>query len=74
MVMHEEIARKAYELWEQSGRIPGHDLDNWIEAERIMKARSEEEKSSGQKDSNKCGPGRSGGGKNKSGGLRRKRG
>jgi hypothetical protein len=30
---HEEIARRAYTLFEQSGRIPGRDLENWLAAE-----------------------------------------
>jgi hypothetical protein len=28
----------AYHLYEQSGRAPGHDLDNWLEAEACLKA------------------------------------
>jgi len=34
---YDEIARVAYELWEQSGRIDGRDIENWLEAERIVK-------------------------------------
>ncbi len=30
---HDEIARVAYQIFEQSGRIPGRDLDNWLQAE-----------------------------------------
>ena len=30
---HEQIARRAYQLFEQSGRIPGRDLENWLAAE-----------------------------------------
>jgi hypothetical protein len=30
---HDEIARRAYTLFEQSGCIPGHDLENWLAAE-----------------------------------------
>ena len=36
--LNEEIRKKAQELYEKSGRIPGRDLDNWLEAERIVKA------------------------------------
>jgi hypothetical protein len=36
MDIHEEITKKAYELYEQSGRIPGRDLENWFEAKRIL--------------------------------------
>ena len=35
--LNEVIRKKAQELYEKSGRKPGHDLDNWLEAERIVK-------------------------------------
>ena len=28
------IAHRAYELYEQEGCCPGHDLDHWLQAER----------------------------------------
>lgn len=37
--MTDEIRKKAYELFETSGKKPGRDLDNWLEAERIVKQR-----------------------------------
>jgi hypothetical protein len=36
---HDEIVKLASELYETSGRVEGRDLDNWLEAERIVKAR-----------------------------------
>ncbi len=30
---HEEIAMRAYELWEKGGRQAGRDLDDWLHAE-----------------------------------------
>lgn len=33
------IAKKSYELYEKRGRKPGHALDDWLEAERIVKAK-----------------------------------
>ena len=27
------IARRAYELYEQRGRVPGRDVDDWLQAE-----------------------------------------
>ena len=30
---HEEIAARAYEIFEQSGKIPGRDMENWLKAE-----------------------------------------
>ena len=35
----EEIARLAYELFERRGRTPGNDLQDWLEAERILQQR-----------------------------------
>ena len=39
MNMHEEIEALARQLFEESGRAEGRDLDNWIEAERIIHLR-----------------------------------
>jgi len=74
MDIREETAKKAYELWEQSGRITGSDFDNWLEAERIVKAKGKEGKGPEQKGADKNEPERSGSGKNKASGLRKKRG
>ncbi len=38
MNLHDEIAKAAYELYEKSGKI-GRDLENWLEAEKIIMAR-----------------------------------
>jgi hypothetical protein len=35
-VSHEEIARYAYRLYEERGRGPGHDFEDWIVAERAL--------------------------------------
>jgi len=35
----EEVARVAYELFERRGCVHGHDLEDWLEAERIVRAR-----------------------------------
>jgi hypothetical protein len=32
-----ETVKVASELYEKGGRVEGRDLDNWLEAERIMK-------------------------------------
>ena len=39
MNLHEEIAKKAFELYEKGGCIKGMDCENWLEAERIVLAR-----------------------------------
>ena len=31
--LHQEIMRRAYELYEQRGRVHGFDLDDWLQAE-----------------------------------------
>jgi hypothetical protein len=33
---HEEIAARAFELFEKSGRLPGHDVENWLNAEKQL--------------------------------------
>jgi len=30
------VAQRAYELFEERGREDGHDLDDWLEAEREL--------------------------------------
>jgi hypothetical protein len=30
---HEQIAARAHALYEASGCLPGHDLENWLQAE-----------------------------------------
>ena len=31
---HEEIRRRAYEIYLERGEQPGHELDDWLQAER----------------------------------------
>jgi hypothetical protein len=35
--LHEMIEKKAYELFEKRGKVHGRELDDWLEAERIIK-------------------------------------
>ena len=37
--LHTEIAKVAFELYEKSRRVEGRDLDNWLEAEKIVMSR-----------------------------------
>jgi len=39
----QEIRVRAYELFEQRGKEPGHDLDDWLQAETelVMRTRSQ---------------------------------
>ncbi len=39
--MHDEIARVAYELYEKKGMVHGHDLGDWLEAEKIVMEKHE---------------------------------
>jgi hypothetical protein len=32
------IAKKAYELYERRGRVPGREVEDWLEAERMVMA------------------------------------
>jgi Protein of unknown function (DUF2934) len=34
--LHRRIAQVAYEFYLQRGKLYGHDLDDWLEAERIV--------------------------------------
>ena len=36
---HERVCRLAYQLYLRRGRVPGHDLDDWFAAERIVLSR-----------------------------------
>jgi len=36
MPTHDQIARRAYEIWLQSGCASGHDTENWAQAEREL--------------------------------------
>ena len=35
---HEQIARRAYEIWVHSGCVAGRDAENWAQAERELSA------------------------------------
>ena len=36
--VQQTIAAKAYELYEKAGRIDGHDVEHWLEAEQLVLA------------------------------------
>ena len=38
----DEIARRAYELFLQRGSVPGHETDDWLQAEAELSARAGE--------------------------------
>jgi hypothetical protein len=37
MNLYKEILTVARDIYERSGRVKGRDLDNWLEAERIVR-------------------------------------
>jgi len=37
--LHEMVEKEAYEIYEKRGREHGKDLDDWLEAERIVKGK-----------------------------------
>ena len=38
---HEEIALRTRAIYEHKGKVPGHDLENWLEAEaQLMSLRN----------------------------------
>lgn len=39
-VQHDDIARRAYELWLAEGRPAGRETQHWLEAENQLRARS----------------------------------
>jgi hypothetical protein len=39
MPRHDEIARRAYEIYEARGREPGRATDDWLQAERELAGR-----------------------------------
>ena len=38
---HDDVAARAYELFEERGRIHGRDLDDWLQAENELVAKEE---------------------------------
>ena len=34
--LYEQVARKAYELYQQRGEEHGHDFEDWLTAERLV--------------------------------------
>jgi DUF2934 family protein len=37
-VLYERIAQRAYELYEQRGRLAGYELEDWFQAEREFRS------------------------------------
>ena len=39
--LHEAIRRRAEEIYIRKGRVPGHDLENWAQAEKQVREEAE---------------------------------
>lgn len=37
--LHDRISRLAYQFYLRRGKLPGHDLDDWFAAERVVLSR-----------------------------------
>ena len=42
--VYEEIAKFAYELYQKRGKADGNDLEDWFEAEKILRERKRHRK------------------------------
>ena len=47
--LYDEIKKVAYELHEKRGRVHGYDLDDWLEAEKIVLKRYAQKEARGTK-------------------------
>ncbi|MBE0426936.1 MAG: DUF2934 domain-containing protein [Nitrospirae bacterium] len=43
MDFYDEVKKVATELYEENGRVEGHDLDKWFEAEKIVMAQQRQQ-------------------------------
>ena len=55
MITHEEISRRAHDIWEQCGRLDGQETEHWLRAERELRNERQQaerfEKSNGRQKS-----------------------
>jgi hypothetical protein len=47
-VKPDDVARRAYELFQERGGTPGRELDDWLRAERELKASEHSNQSEGR--------------------------
>ena len=38
---YDDIAQRAYQIYEREGRLPGRDIENWLQAENELGLRGE---------------------------------
>jgi alkylation response protein AidB-like acyl-CoA dehydrogenase len=34
---YQDVSRRAFEIWERNGRMPGRDVENWLQAEAELR-------------------------------------
>jgi hypothetical protein len=44
--LRERVAQKAYELYQKCGQVQGRDLEDWLEAEKLVLAELKDERDS----------------------------
>ncbi len=52
---YDEVALVAYDLYEKRGKIHGHDMEDWLKAEIIVKKKYEKGAGNGTRDANSRG-------------------
>lgn len=40
MMIHDEISKRAREIWEREGRPEGRDMEHWLQAEAELREKS----------------------------------
>jgi len=43
--LHDAVRRRAEEIYERSGRIPGRDIENWSQAEQEIRREAQQQRS-----------------------------
>lgn len=47
-VSHQQVAELAHRLWDERGRVHGHDADDWFRAEKLLHGKDSEEQLRGK--------------------------
>jgi len=37
---YQDVSRRAFEIWERNGKLPGHDVEDWLQAEAELRGSS----------------------------------
>ena len=47
-ISHQQVAELAHSLWNERGRVHGHDAEDWFRAEQLLRAMDSEEQLRGK--------------------------